>query len=184
MRPGTAGYRIDPDGWLYQRVRVGPRTPIRGERRLGRVRAIAPGLSPSGLFITYEADSAPAVLHQIGILRESLVDERAAPGTAAPRAPRGPIAGGADPPMVEVTVIDRRGPIALVEHPDGSRVYLVVCPHCQADLSTVSQGRLIDTPVGPLPEVWFPVRCPECKGALLPQPSAIVRGVPRGAPRQ
>ncbi len=81
-------------------------------------------------------------------------------------------------------MIDRRGPVALVEHPDGERVYLVVCPHCQADLSTVSQGRLIETPVGPLPEVWFPVRCPECKGALLPQPSAIVRAAPRGGPRQ
>jgi|SRR5579864_1573808 len=174
MAAGTARYRIDPDGWLYQRVRAAQRTPASGERRLGKVLAIAPGLSKHGLAITYSSDSTPPVMHQVGILRENLVDERPAPGTAAPPRPRGPIAGGEEPPMVAVKVIDRRGPIMLVEHPDGSRVYLVICPHCQADLSKVSLGRFIETPVGPLPELWFPVRCPECKGALLPQPSPIV----------
>jgi|SRR5579864_6513124 len=184
MAAGTARYRIDPAGWLYQRVRPAQRTPASGERRLGKVLTIAPGLTKHGLAITYSSDSTPPVMHQVGILRENLVDERPAPGTAAPPPARPPIAGGADPVMVQVKVIDRRGPIVLVEHPDGSRVYLVICPHCQTDLSAVSYGRLIETPAGQLPEVWYHVRCPECKGALLEQPSPIVRAAPRGGPRQ
>ena len=174
MRPGIAGYRIDPDGWLYQRVRAAPRTPARGERRLGTVLTIAPGLSPAGILITYTTNSTPTVMRQVGILRANLVDERPAPGSAAPPAARKPIAGGAEPLMASVTVIDRRGPLVLVELPDGSRVYLVVCPHCLADISKVSMGRLLESPAGPLPELWYPVRCPECAGALLPVPPAIV----------
>lgn len=172
-------YRIDADGWLWQRVRHGSRTPSAGARRLGQVTAITPGLAAGGIRIHYRRDCTPRACGAIGILRAQLVDER------GPRRRKRPIAGGsADAPptpegMVAVRMIDRKGPIALVEDPHGARVYLVICPHCHADLSTVSHALLRPTPYGEVPEIAYPVRCPECRGALVPAPPKIVTP-PRG----
>jgi hypothetical protein len=65
--------------------------------------------------------------------------------------------------------------IAAHEQPDGRTFYKVVCPGCGADLSKVSLGRIMQTPYGPLAEIWHPLQCSECGQRLLAVPSAIVR---------
>ncbi len=163
-------YRIDGEGALWQRVKPGPHTPGAGERRLGLVVTadwypsdadhITLHYTPEGhIHATGRAYVAfTNVDDQAGILRGYTTG----PGAGAD-------ASGA-PSLVQVKVVDRRGPIVLVERPGGERVYLVLCPHCGTDLSTCSMGRILVSPAGPLPELWHPVRCPECKGALLPLP--------------
>jgi len=92
--------------------------------------------------------------------------------------------GAGAPSMVAMKVVQRIGPLTLVENPQGSRFWLVVCVHCQSDLSRVSHGRMLMGPQGPVPDVYHPLRCPDCGGGLMPMP--VVVAAPRGAavPRQ
>lgn len=87
-------------------------------------------------------------------------------------------AGAGARERVPMKVLSRSGPICLVENPAGERYWLVVCPHCSGDLSRVSFGRLVATPQGFIPDVYYPTRCPECGAGLLPVPSILA--VPPG----
>lgn len=87
--------------------------------------------------------------------------------------------GAPEPKLVSMKLVSRQGPLALVQHPNGDRFWLVLCPHCNADLSRVSHGRIIPTPQGNIPDVTWPGRCPECGGGLWPAPSLLT--IPPGA---
>ncbi len=76
--------------------------------------------------------------------------------------------------MSDPKVADR-ALIVVLAQPDGRNFYKVVCSSCSADLSKVSLGRIMQTPFGPLAEVWAPLQCSECGQRLLPVPSTIVR---------
>jgi rubredoxin len=77
---------------------------------------------------------------------------------------------------IPAKVIDRQGAIVLVEHPNGERVRLVICPVCEADRSRISQAIPILTPEGLQHGISHPVRCPECGAGLCQVPKlGIVR---------
>lgn len=78
-----------------------------------------------------------------------------------------------DKALVSYKVISQNGPLVLVQHPVAGRFWLVVCPYCQADISKVSIGRILQGPQGAIPDVYTPVRCPECGGGLMQQPSVL-----------
>jgi len=90
-------------------------------------------------------------------------------------------AGPNEPKKVPLRVLERKGTLAFVEGTKGDRAWLVLCPHCDSDLSKVSLGRLLDLPIGVVPDVLHPVRCPDCGGALLPAPLSAIARVPPGA---
>lgn len=184
MATDPTRYRLDAQGVLWQQVRPGPRSPKTGWRCLGTAKLVT--LHGTYTTFTVVGERGAKAPRDYRVPDGALIIEHGAPQvpTAPHEAPRPPIAGGADPVMVQVKVVDRVGALVLIEQPDGARFYLVVCPHCSADLSTVSMGRLMATARGVLPELWHPVRCPECKAALIPQPSSIVTARAGTLPKQ
>ncbi len=70
-------YRIDEAGILWQRVRSGTRTPMNGQRKLGRVVKIEPNShAPHWRDVTYQPNWTPPRERVIEIHEDNLVDDR------------------------------------------------------------------------------------------------------------
>ena len=61
---------------------------------------------------------------------------------------------------------------AIIEADEkGVKWVLIKCPYCGEDLSKVSLGRIVLTPLGEIFESYHPIRCPECNHPLLAVPA-------------
>ncbi len=61
-------------------------------------------------------------------------------------------------------------PVILDVHKDeqGNSWYVVKCPHCAADLSAASVGRLFNTGQFIQTDIYHPLQCGRCLKYLLP----------------
>lgn len=163
-------YRIDPEGRLWKVRGTHPKSQEGRPRNLGRVVREDPGPDERSVRLLVQPHAWNEPPQTYVVLRAGLDDQR-------PKAPT-PTPGVTDTltdathgnRMVQVTVVERRGPIVLVEHPNGERYFLVLCPVCGADLCKISQAEDAWTPQSLMFRILHPVRCPDCGAALCPQP--------------
>jgi len=66
-----------------------------------------------------------------------------------------------------------RIPFQLYTDEKGDEWWEAICPFCGVDLSTISLGRAVRVPQGDTIEMWAPMKCPECKHRLLPNPRPV-----------
>ncbi len=62
----------------------------------------------------------------------------------------------------------------------GHTWYVVICPGCQGDISEACFGRHIETNVGTMSTVMWPLRCPACGQPLLEVVPLSPLVIPRG----